>query len=159
MFWLRTALLYLGVTALIAGAIWLFWGKSIETEWKKFTAANPEVKKVQKQVEKKAKAALPSEINVPKAPANATAEWNKAKSGAVTLIDLHANQSRREMAASLAAHDRRTLEIMALLRIKRQAVASPAGTTAPASVPEPKPADTAKPAKKPPEAKKLKPMI
>jgi hypothetical protein len=158
-FWLRSSLLYLGVTALIGGAIWLFWGKAIETEWKKFTAANPQVKKAQVQAEKKAKAALPKEINTPQVPANAKAEWNKAKSGAVTLIDLHASESRRETAASHAAHDQRTLEIMALLRIKRQAAAAPeSGPTAvpPVKTVKPEPAKTLK---KPVAKKQLKPMI
>lgn len=152
-------MLYLGVTALIGGAVWLFWGKTIETEWKKFTAANPEVKKVQVKAEKKAKAALPKEISAPKLPANATAEWNKAKSGTMTLIDLHANESRREMAASLAAHDRRTLEIMALLKIKRQPETAPAQSTQPAATLAPQSAAPVKPAKKSPTTAKLKPMI
>ncbi|WP_041948437.1 hypothetical protein [Turneriella parva] len=159
MFWLRSSLLYLGVTALIGGAIWLFWGKTIETEWKKFTAANPEVKKAQVQAEKKVKAAVPKEVKAPPVPANAKAEWNKAKSGAVTLIDLHANESRRETAASLAAHDRRTLELMALLRIKGQPGSAP--DTSPTSAPPVKaPApETTKPLKKPEKNKPLKPMI
>lgn len=154
MFWLRSALLYLGVTALIGGAIWLFWGKTIETEWKKLTAANPQVKKTQVQVERKVKAALPKEMNAPKMPANATAEWNKAKSGAVTLIDLHANESQREMESSLAAHDKRNLEILAFFKIKRQPAALPEATPA-QQMTKPE----ARPEKKTKPAKPLKPMI
>jgi len=154
-FWLRSALLYLGVTALIGGAIWLFWGNTIEGEWKKFTAANPQVKKAQTKAEKRAKEVVEKEIKAPKAAANATAEWNKAKSGATTLIELHANESRREIEASLAAHDRRTTEILRVLKIKGTATVST--ETAPAVQPA-KP-EVTKPLKKAVPEKALKPMI
>lgn len=155
MFWIRSALLYLGVTALIGGSIWLFWGQAIEAEWKKLAAANPQVKKTQVKAEKKAKEVVEKEIKAPKAATNATAEWNRAKSGATTLIELHANEGRREIEASLAAHDRRTTEILTLLKIKRTATVST--ETAPAVKPA-KP-NVPQPLKKTEPAKNLKPMI
>ncbi len=159
MFWLRSALLYLGVTALIGGAIWLFWGKTIEMEWKKVTAANPQIKKSQADLEKKAKAALPKEVAAPKLPQNAAAEWNKAKSGAVSLIDLHANENRREIQTALNAHDARTVEILTTLRIKRPAaIAPPTGAPEAPPVKKAEPPVVTKPQKKAQE-KKLRPMI
>jgi hypothetical protein len=158
-FWFRSALLYLGVTALIGGTIWLFWGKAIETEWKKITAANPQVKRAQADVEKKTKKALPKEISVPVPPGTATIEWNKAKSGTVSLLDLHTQENRREMQTALSAHEQRTLEILTTLRIKRPAptmnapqnsAAAPNDNVKPAVVTEPD---------KPRKTKKLKPII
>mgnify|MGYP000914050066 FL=1 len=110
MSWLKSALVYLGITALIAGAIWLFWGKSIETAWKshgeKPTKAAREVKAA---AEKKAAKAMP-ELREKTAPLSANIE--KAKSGVAGILEHHADDNRKSMNYMAAQNDRRWAEIL-----------------------------------------------
>lgn len=152
-------MLYLGVTALIGGAIWLFWGKAIETEWKKITAANPQIKRAQADIEKKAKKALPKEGAAPKLPQSAATEWNKAKSGTASLIDLHTQENRRELQTALSAHDQRTRDILTTMHLKRSAPAELTPPEAPLpTIKKTEPPVMTKPRKQG-EVKQLKPII
>ncbi len=110
MSWIRSALVYLGITGLIVGAVWLFWGKSIETAWKahgeKPTKAAREVKAA---AEKKAAKAMP-ELREKTAPLSANIE--KAKSGVAGILEHHADDNRRSMNYMAAQNDRRWAEIL-----------------------------------------------
>lgn len=110
MSWLKSALVYLGITGLIAGTIWLFWGKSIETAWKshgeKPTKAAREVKAA---AEKKAAKAMP-ELREKTAPLSANIE--KAKSGVAGILEHHADDNRKSMSYMAAQNDRRWAELL-----------------------------------------------
>jgi hypothetical protein len=109
MSWIKSALVYLGITGLIVGTVWLFWGKSIETAWKshgeKPTKAAREVKAA---AEKKAAKAMP-EIREKTAPLSANIE--KAKSGVAGILAHHADDNRKSMNFMAAQNDRRWAEI------------------------------------------------
>ena len=113
MSWIESALVYLGITALIVGAIWLFWGKSIETAWKSHGE-----KPTKAAAEKKVAKAMP-ELREKTAPLSANIE--KAKTGVAGILEHHAEDNRRITAALMAQNDRRWAEILG----RRDKIASP----------------------------------
>ncbi|HNA80763.1 MAG TPA: hypothetical protein PKY99_14980 [Turneriella sp.] len=139
--WIRSALVYLGITVLIAGAIWLFWGKSIETAWKAHgdrpTKAAREVKAA---AEKKATAAMP-ELRQKAAPLATNLE--KARSGVTGILEYHANENRNAMHSLSANNDKRWREILRKKEeIKLPSATAPAAPTSAAVSPAKKPATT-----------------
>ncbi len=119
MSWIKSALVYLGITALIVGAIWLFWGKSIETAWKSH-GENPTkaAREVKAAAEKKVAKAMP-DLREKTAPLSANIE--KAKTGVAGILEHHVEDNRRNTAALLAQNDRRWAEILG----RRDKIASP----------------------------------
>ncbi|GEM_PF-2963403 len=110
MSWLKSALVYLGVTGLIAGTIWLFWGKSIETAWKSHgEKPSKAAREVKAAAEKKAAKAMP-ELREKTAPLSANIE--KAKSGVAGILEHHAADNRKSMNFMAAQNDRRWAEIL-----------------------------------------------
>lgn len=131
MSWLRSAAIWLILTGIVAGAVWLFWGKDIETAWKKFNA---------KPVVKEAKAKLPKEIEKQKAelkkldiplpkeamdrakqiPLNAHSEWQKTRSGIEGLVEAQKRESTRDLRAMTDKHDSRMIEILKQVRLYKE---------------------------------------
>lgn len=110
MSWIKSALVYLGITGLIVGAVWLFWGKSIETAWKSHGEKPTKVaREVKAAAEKKAIKAVP-ELREKTAPLSANIE--KAKSGVAGILEHHADENRRSMHFMAAQNDRRWAEIL-----------------------------------------------
>ncbi len=144
MSWIKSALVYLGITGLIVGAVWLFWGKSIETAWKshgeKPTKAAREAKAT---AEKKAAKAMP-ELREKTAPLSANIE--KAKSGVAGILEHHADDNRRSMNVMAAQNDRRWAEILRRSeKVKMPALPkTDAAALTPARPPAGKAAETAK---------------
>lgn len=131
MSWLRSAVIWLIITGIVAGAVWLFWGKDIETAWKKFRS-NPVVKetreKLPKEIEKRKAELKKLDIPAPKEaldrakqiPLNANAEWQKTRSGAEGLVAAQKRENTRDLQALAVKHDTRTLEILKQLRLYKE---------------------------------------
>lgn len=134
MSWLRPAAIYLMLTALIAGSIWLFWGKAIEQKWKQLSleTARSETKKP-KLPEKK----IPAKPELVKnktetAKASPREEWQKTQSGFIALLAIEAADNRNQLTKFAEFNDNRWYE---LLRRPKPADAKPkAGAERPASV-------------------------
>ncbi len=166
MSWLRSAAIYLVITGIFVGAVWLFWGKDLEKLWKK-TKENPVVKeKIPKEIEKK-KAEL-KKLDIPRVdaaigtakqlPVNANAEWKKTQSGVEGLVAAQKRENTRDLQAMTGRHDNRMIEILKQVRLYKEpkpvALFPPEPT--PVKTPEKKTAkkETAKPKKD-----SLKPMF
>jgi hypothetical protein len=134
--WFRSAAIYLVLTAILLGAVWLFWGKDIETAWKK-AKENPIVKKTQDKLPKeltqkkpelakelsKKKAEL-AKVEIPPAvtglPANAAVEWQKTRSGAAGLIEVQKHENMRDLQTLTVKHDNRMIEILKLVKLYKE---------------------------------------
>lgn len=124
MSWLRPAALYLTLTALVGGSIWLFWGKAIEQKWKQLSA---EAAKVESKKAKPAGKAPPVQSTLEKKSIRVTKatprdEWQKAQSGFIALVSIEAADNRSQLAKLAEFNDNRWHE---LLRRPRLAVPQP----------------------------------
>lgn len=172
MSWFRSAAIYLVLTAIVAGTVWLFWGKDLEKAWKKFRE-NPVVKeKIPKEIEKRKADLKKLDIPQPKEaidmakqlPVNANAEWQKTRSGAEGLVAAQKRENTRDLHAMTGKNDARMIEILKQVRLYKEpkptALFPPEPT--PVKVPEKKVVkkETTK-LKKEPEKKKepLRPML
>lgn len=110
MLWIRSAILYIAILGVIAGAVWLFWGKSIETAWKSHGEKPAKTAREAKAAaEKKIVKALP-EMREKTAPLSANLE--KAKSGVAGIMAHQIDENRRGFTLMAAQNDKRWLEIL-----------------------------------------------
>lgn len=133
MAWLRSALISLGVLTLVAGAIWLFWGKSIEDAWK---AKGDKPKKIAREAKAEAEKQLAKATPVIReqtAPLKANVE--KAKTGVNGIIEHHVADNRRGMTAMASQNDKRWMEILRRKPVSPAMPATPAAEKAPAKKP------------------------
>lgn len=114
MYWLRPALLYLFVTALLCAGVWLFWGDAIK---QKLTEAD-------RSAEKQARPGSSAATNA-KAPPDRKAKtnaltagpgqaavsgpqaWSQARSGLELLLRAASDENRRLLLQASAEQDRR----------------------------------------------------
>lgn len=115
---MRQSFLYAGLTALVLGMVWLFWGKEIQKRYGAFKAQSPAVARAEKSLKQTEKAVEKS----------ATAEWQKAQSGATGLLSVQAAANRRDFQYLADRNEARWRE---LLRRDK---------SSPAKAPEPPPA-------------------
>lgn len=135
MSWLRSAAIWLVLTGIIAGAVWLFWGQDLEKAWKK-ARENPVIKeKLPKEIAKKKAELQKADIPRPKAvtdlaqkaheaaerlPVNASAEWQKTRSGAEGLVEAQKRENTRDLQALGVRHDARMIEILKQVRLYKE---------------------------------------
>ncbi|MBX3723772.1 MAG: hypothetical protein KF713_18140 [Turneriella sp.] len=141
MSWLRSAAIWLVLTGIIAGAVWLFWGQDLEKAWKK-ARENPSVKEkekiakeIPKEIAKKKAALQKADIPRPKEavdrakqsyetakqlPLNASAEWQKTRSGAEGLVEAQKRENTRDLQALGVKNDARMVEILKQLRLYKE---------------------------------------
>lgn len=147
MSWLRPAALYLTLTALIGGSIWLFWGKTIEQKWRQLSSesARAETRK-NRLPEKKIRASDRAEPPKSGLTASPREEWQKTRSGLIALIAIEAEDNRRQLVKLGEFNDNRWYAI--LRRPKPATEMQPAQH---AAKPEP-----VKPAERQPSMQKVK---
>lgn len=166
MFWLRSAAIYLVLTAVFLGAVWLFWGKEIETAWKKYRVAEKIPKEIPKEVKKeiaKKKAEL-KKVDIPtptvpaaiqQLPANAAAEWQKTRSGVAGLVEVQKHENLRDMQTLAGKQESRMIEILKFVKLYKE----PKPVFVPAAAPVPaKPDKTTAPVKKEKTKSKAAPL-
>lgn len=124
MSWLRPAVLYLTLTALIGGSIWLFWGKALEQKWKQLSleTAKPDVTKSRPAAKK-----IPLKPDLKKeqtelVKTSPREEWQKTQSGMIALVAIEAADNRSQLMKLSAFNDNRWYE---LLRRPKPAAAMP----------------------------------
>lgn len=142
MYWLRSAMLYLLLTALLAGSLWLFWGDSVKTAFHQ----KPVVKKPAMTVKKTAEKKIPP-TGMPAQGVDAATEWQKASNGLTNLLTLVVTENRKDAAALAQLQENRFSELLHQMGIKRRRAAASAAATETKSLPVKKPAS--KPAARP----------
>lgn len=119
---LGQSVVYIGLVALVAGTVWLFWGKAIIKEYDQFKAKKLAVAKAEKRV-----AETKEDIGRRVKPANAAAEWQKARSGMDGLIALQAEETRRDFESLSGQYDTRLVDLLRKLKLyKEPAAVTPA---------------------------------
>jgi hypothetical protein len=114
MHWLRPALLYLFVTVLLCGGIWLFWGDAIRQKLKE-TGENKRSDSASRQANfVKEKTPTPKKLpargltaQTQQARPTGKEAWQKASSGFEELLQVATAENRRLLLESVTAQDRR----------------------------------------------------
>lgn len=131
MLWLRSAALYLILTLLIGGSVWLFWGKAIEKQWRsvmadrKMNADKPSNAARQKTRRENSGKIDTTEIRK----ISPAEEWRKAQSGVTGLIAIEVEDNRRRLRASADSNDAHWRDLLGLKSVtppERQQPVKPA---------------------------------
>jgi hypothetical protein len=114
MYWLRSALLYLFVSVLLCGGIWLFWGDAINQKLKE-TGQNKRSDSASRQANSvKEKTPTPKKLKLGELPAQTSQAattgkeaWQKTSSGFEQLLQTAGAENRRLLLESVTEQDRR----------------------------------------------------
>jgi len=127
--WLKSALVSLFAVVLVAGAVWLFWGDKIAAQAKKIgintapqkaviakkidsiKAKTPPMTRTEKPLTaaKKAKDKIVSAAPT----SQAAAEWQKAQSGTLAILQIQNTEVRRDIQHLTNHNDKRMQELIA----------------------------------------------
>jgi hypothetical protein len=122
-FWLRSSLLYLGVIALVAGTVWLFWGSSIESALKKpaakeaVAATREKAKPLVSAVKKKVSTAIEQSPN-------AAGAWKTTQNGFEGLMAAQTHDNQVKLSLLVSSHTSRMHAIFSNLGITRKPLPS-----------------------------------
>jgi hypothetical protein len=119
---LGQSVVYISLVGLVAGTIWLFWGKAIVKEYDQFKAKKPAVAKAEKRV-----AETKEDLGRRVKPVNAAAEWQKARSGLDGLVALQVDETRRDLESLSSQYDARLVYLLRQVKLyKEPAAVTPA---------------------------------